>query len=461
MSTILSKNKRGYIILIIDLILCWALLNYLPFSPSENKGLTLLVFVAVLWLTEAFNIIVTALMVPILSILMGILSTKEAFAPFSSPVIFMFLGGFVIAAVLSIQKIDLWIAGHIIRLAKGSLKLTIVYLFTVTAFLSMFINNTAVAAMMLPLTLGILRKVNAEQNRNLYVFVLLGVAFSASIGGIGTLVGSPPNALLASLTNISFYDWLWYGMPVMLILMPIMILCLWLILRPNFSVPFSVTVEQIPLNKQRIATLIIFVCTALSLVTGKFIEPVLRGILGLANPISNFDSVVAIIAIIALCVFGTAKWTEIQERTEWGILMLFGGGLVLSIALKNTGASKILADSIVSFIDNKHWLVMTIVLTAFIVFLTEFTSNTASAALLMPIFITVANSLNLPVLSLAVIIACGASCAFMLPIATPPNAIVFSTGFIKQSEMAKVGLLLNIACIAVIASLAYFFWLNW
>lgn len=457
----MNKNKRGYIILALSTMIFFLLLSILPFSEQENRGLALLVFVAILWLTEAFHITITSLLVPLFAIFLGVLSTEAAFTPFAKPIIFMFFGGFVIAAILRIQKIDLWIAGHIIRLAKGSLKLTIVYLFTVTAFLSMFINNTAVAAMMLPLTLGILSQIDAKKHRTLYVFVLLGIAFSANIGGIGTLVGSTPNALLALLTNITFSEWLPYGMPIMMLLMPAMIFSLLIILRPNFNVPFQVELEEISLTGMRLFTLVVFVLTAILLILSKVIEPHLREWLSLPAQIKNFDTVIAMTSVAVLSMSGAATWKQIQEKTEWGVLMLFGGGLVLSIVLQNTGASKILADTIVGFVGDKHWLFMTIVLTAFIVFLTEFTSNTASAALLMPIFISVANSLNLPVLSLAAIIATGASCAFMLPIATPPNAIVFSTGFIRQSEMAKVGLLLNIICIAIIGCFSYFFWMNW
>ncbi|WP_047976844.1 SLC13 family permease [Muribacter muris] len=461
MSSTTKNPLRGGIILALDLILFFCLLNWLPFSEQENRGLALLIFVGVLWLTEAFNITVTSLMIPVFAIALNVLPTKAAFAPFSEPIIFMFFGGFVIAAVLNIQKIDLWIASHIIRLAKGNLKLTVIYLFGVTALLSLFINNTAVAAMMLPLTLGILHQVDLKTNRALYVFVLLGIAFSSSIGGIGTLVGSAPNAILASQLKISFSEWLPYGMPVAVLLMIAMVITLLVVLRPNFNVKFEANVETIPLTPQRITTLVIFSVTAILLVLSSKIEPLLRELLALNYQIKNFDAVIAMVAVLAFCVCNTANWQQIQSRTEWGVLMLFGGGLVLSIVLRETGASKILADTIVHFIGAQHWLVMTIVMTAFIVFLTEFTSNTASAALLMPIYISVANGLGLPPVSLAAIIACGASCAFMLPIATPPNAIVFSTGYIKQSEMVKVGIILNLACVAVIGSLSYFFWMTW
>ena len=448
-------------ILALDFLLFLALIKLLPFTPMENRGLALLIFIGILWLTEAFNITVTSLMVPILAIGLNVLPTKAAFAPFSEPIIFMFFGGFVLAAVMNIQKLDLWIANHIIRLARGNLKLTVLYLFAATAGLSLFINNTAVAAMMLPLTLGILKKVDLKTNRALYVFVLLGVAFSASIGGIGTLTGSAPNAILASQLKITFSEWLFYGMPVAILLMIGMVFSLLIVLRPNFNVPFEISLEEIPLTSKRKITLAVFVIAAFFLIFGSWLEPFIRSVLELSQPIKNFDAVVAMTAVIILCITHTATWSEIQDRTEWGVLMLFGGGLVLGIVLKETGASKILADTIVNYIGMQHWLVMTLVLTAFIVFLTEFTSNTATAALMTPIFISVAEGLGLPPVSLAAIVACSASCAFMLPIATPPNAIVFSTGYIKQSEMVKVGFILNIISTAVIGGLTYFFWINW
>ena len=461
MSSTTKNPTRGYMILALDFLLFLALIKMLPFTPMENRGLALLIFIGILWLTEAFNITVTSLMVPILAIGLNVLPTKAAFAPFSEPIIFMFFGGFVLAAVMNIQKLDLWIANHIIRLAHGNLKLTVLYLFAATAGLSLFINNTAVAAMMLPLTLGILKKVDLKTNRALYVFVLLGVAFSASIGGIGTLTGSAPNAILASQLKITFSEWLFYGIPVAILLMIGMVFSLLVVLRPNFNVPFEISLEGIPLTSKRKITLAVFVIAAFFLVFGSWLEPFIRSVLELSQPIKNFDAVVAMTAVIILCITHTATWSEIQDRTEWGVLMLFGGGLVLGIVLKETGASKILADTIVNYIGVQHWLVMTLVLTAFIVFLTEFTSNTATAALMTPIFISVAEGLGLPPVSLAAIVACSASCAFMLPIATPPNAIVFSTGYIKQSEMVKVGFILNIISTAVIGGLTYFFWINW
>ena len=456
--TFLSKYK-SLIILALDFVFMLVLIKILPFSAQENRGLALLIFISILWLTEAFNITVTSLMVPVVAIGLGLINTQKALAPFSTPIIYMFFGGFVVAAVLQIQNLDKIIANYIIRLAKGNLKLSITYLFTATTFLSMWINNTAVAAMMLPLTMGMLKGINAEKNHRLYAFVLLGMAFSASIGGIGTLVGSAPNAILASQIPVTFTEWLGYGFPVMILLVPSMIFSLWVILRPDFSVEFNPSLEKVSFNRKNIITLVIFIGMAIMLLFSSLLNPWISAFLELPKKIENFDTVIALCVVIFICVSGVASWKEIQERVEWGVLVLFGGGLTLSIVMKDSGASKIMADSIVQFVQTKPLWVLCFVITAFIIFLTEFTSNTASAALIMPIVISVAQSMNLPPIALAAIIACGASCAFMLPIATPPNAIVFATGNVKQLDMAKVGLILNLFCIAIIGSMTYFVWL--
>ena len=456
--TFLSKYK-SLIILALDFVSMLVLIKILPFSAQENRGLALLIFIGILWLTEAFNITVTSLMVPVVAIGLGLINTQKALAPFSTPIIYMFFGGFVVAAVLQIQNLDKIIANYIIRLAKGNLKLSITYLFTATTFLSMWINNTAVAAMMLPLTMGMLKGINAEKNHRLYAFVLLGMAFSASIGGIGTLVGSAPNAILASQIQVTFTEWLGYGFPVMVLLVPSMIFSLWVILRPDFSVEFNPSLEKVSFNRKNIITLVIFIGMAIMLLFSSLLNPWISAFLELPKKIENFDTVIALCVVIFICVSGVATWKEIQERVEWGVLVLFGGGLTLSIVMKDSGASKIMADSIVQFVQTKPLWVLCFVITAFIIFLTEFTSNTASAALIMPIVISVAQSMNLPPIALAAIIACGASCAFMLPIATPPNAIVFATGNVKQLDMAKVGLILNLFCIAIIGSMTYFVWL--
>lgn len=454
------KNHKNGIIFILDIVLFFVLLNVLPYEPKASAGLALLAFVAVLWLTEALHVTVTALLVPLLAIALDLVSTKQALVAFADPTIFLFFGGFSLATALHIQKLDKMIANKIMALARGNLFIAIIYLFLITAFLSMWMSNTATAAMMLPLAMGILSQLDREKEHNTYVFVLLGIAYSASIGGMGTLVGSPPNAIVASNLHLTFADWLWYGLPIMIILLPLMIGTLYIIFKPKLNINFEQSFESIEMNSVRVLTLVIFVVIALTWVFSGQINPLISGLLGLQKNIASFDSVVALLAAIVICSTSIASWKQIQESTDWGVLMLFGGGLTLSAVLKDSGASKILADSIVFMIEGQHFYLIGLLVAAFIIFLTEFTSNTASAALLVPIFISIAQSLGMPEIGLALIIGLGASCAFMLPVATPPNAIVFGSGQVKQSEMVKAGFVLNLVCILVISTMGYLFWLN-
>ena len=454
------KSHKNSIIFIADIVLFFFLLKFLPFAPKENAGLALLGFIAVLWLSEALHVTITALLVPLLAIALNLVTTKQALATFSDPTIFLFFGGFALATALHMQKLDKMIANKIMTLAQGNLLIAVIYLFLITAFLSMWMSNTATAAMMLPLAMGILSRMDREKEHNTYVFVLLGIAYSASIGGMGTLVGSPPNAIVASNLHLTFSDWLWYGLPIMLILMPLMIGTLWIVFKPKLNIKFEQSFEKIEMNQQRILTLVIFGFIALCWIFSGQINPLISGLLGLQKNIASFDSVVALLAAIIICSTGVANWKQIQENTDWGVLMLFGGGLTLSAVLKDSGASKILADGIVFLVQDQHYYLIGLLVATFIIFLTEFTSNTASAALLVPIFISIAQSLGIPEIGLALIIGLGASCAFMLPVATPPNAIVFGTGCVEQKEMVRAGFVLNIVCVLVIATVGYFFWLN-
>ncbi len=456
----LLKGYKNGPIFIGAIVLFFLLLKFLPFNPKENAGLALLAFIAVLWLTEALHVTVTALLVPLIAILLGLVTTKQALAAFSDPTIFLFFGGFALATALHIQKLDKMIANKIMALARGNLLRAVLYLFSITAFLSMWMSNTATAAMMLPLAMGILSQMDKEKEHNTYIFVLLGIAYSASIGGMGTLVGSPPNAIVASNLHLTFSDWLWYGLPVMIILMPLMLGTLFLVFKPKLNIRFEQTFERIELNGKRILTLALFVVIAFCWIFSSQLNPLISGFLGLSKNIGSFDSVVALAAAIVICATGIASWKQIQENTEWGVLMLFGGGLTLSAVLKDSGASNILANGIVFLVEGQHFYLIGLLVATFIIFLTEVTSNTAAAALLVPIFISIAQSLGMPEVGLALIIGLGASCAFMLPVATPPNAVVFGTGQIKQSEMIRAGFVLNLVCIFVIATIGYLFWLN-
>ena len=454
----LTNYIRRSVIIAIALAVGFLLYGLLPYEEPTNKGLALLAFVAILWLTEAIHITVTALLVPVLAILLGLESTKSALQAFANPTIFLFFGGFAIATALSVQKLDKYIAHKVIAIARGNFLLAVFFLFLATALLSMGISNTATAAMIIPLAMGLLKNIDYESNKGTYAFVILGVAYSASIGGIGTLVGSPPNAIVASQLNITFSEWLRYGMPTVLGLMPLMIGTLYVVFRPKLNIKITSTEGVVDkLNGKQYLTILIFLITALCWIFSDLINETFTFFIGIEK-IKDFDAVVAMIAAVFVCFFGVAEWKQIQENTDWGVLMLFGGGLSLSVILTQSGASKALVDSVQFLIADSNYFVIGLMVATFIIFLTEFTSNTASAALLVPIFISVAENLGVNPLGLSLIIGIGASCAFMLPVATPPNAIAYGTGKVSQRDMIKAGFVLNILCIIFISVVAYYFW---
>lgn len=451
-SGVISKEAiKGMIIFAVSAIVSLVLYHVMPFGTEVNKGLALLTFVGILWLTEAIHVTATAILVPLLAMLIGIpdFETKKALAHFADPIIFVFFGGFALAATMHVQKLDKKIAFGLVSLAKGHLGTAVLLIFAVTAGLSMWISNTATAAMMLPLALGLLTQVDKEKDRNTFVFVLLGIAYSASIGGLGTLVGSPPNAIAAKALDLDFAGWMKYGLPIMLVFMPTLLGAMYFVLKPNLNQKVTMQQENIPWTFPRILTLVIFLVTAVSWIFGKQ----LGEMVGFKSP----DTVIALFAAVAVLVCGLVSWKQVSDNTDWGVLMLFGGGIALSVVMEKSGASKLLGEQIASVLSVAPAFVVILAIAAFIIFLTEFTSNTASAALLVPVFAPIGVQLGLPKELLVMVIGIGASCAFMLPVATPPNAIVMGTGYIKQKEMMSVGFILNLVSVAIVTIWAFFF----
>ena len=440
---------KGLFITLIAAVLCFGIYQILPYDINANKGIAVLLFVAILWFTEAVHITVTALMVPVLAAVIGIpeMNVKTALSGFADPIIYIFFGGFALATALHMQRLDRKIALWLISLSRGNMKIAVLAIFGVTAFLSMWISNTATAAMMLPLAWGMMDHLDREKERKTFVFVLLGIAYCASIGGLGTIVGSPPNAIAAKALELDFVGWMKMGLPMMLLILPLMLISLYIILRPNLSERVEVKEEHIPWTLHRVLAMLIFLCAVVAWILGDKIKTVF----GITNP----DTVVALAAAVAVVVFGVTRWKEIARNTDWGVLLLFGGGIALSTLLQKSGASLALGQQLATAFVLAHPLIVILAVAAFIIFLTEFTSNTASAALLVPIFASIATQMGLPKEVLVFVIGIGASCAFMLPVATPPNAIVFGTGLIKQREMMRVGILLNILCIFLVGFWAY------
>ncbi|WP_396588655.1 SLC13 family permease [Bermanella sp. R86510] len=439
-------------IIILAPILAWLLSSW--FAPSENiqHGLFILMLAASYWLTQVIHLSVTALLIPVVAVLLGALDMSTALSSFAHPIIFLFLGGFALAAALKQHGIDIWIAQAIIKQARGHGLLVCLLLFMISAVLSMWISNTATVAMMLPIALGLLASITYTEKPSTYWFVLLGMAYSASIGGIATLVGSPPNAIAASALNIGFREWLALGLPITLVLLPIMWGLLYFLCKPDLASLAAVKldknddVEQTKLiwNGTTLSTLVIFFVTALLWVMGGYVQP----LIGIEQ---NYDTWVAIAAIVALHMSGSLSFAHFEKNTQWSVLLLFGGGLCLSAILTTTQASGFLANQIAELIDGVPIFVLLLVVIGFVVFMTEISSNTALAALMVPTFISIAQVIGLDPMLLASVIAIGASCAFMLPVATPPNAIVFASGYVPQSNMMRIGMMLNCVSILLLA----------
>ena len=418
-----------------------------PPPDALRTGLAIFVLIGGLWLTQALHLSVTALLVPLLAVLTGLMDLRSALAPFAHPVIFLFLGGFALAAALQQQGLDRAMALAVMRLAAGRRAVAVGLLFALTAGLSMWISNTATAVLMLPLALGLLRDDDGPPER---VFVLLGVAYSASIGGIGTLVGSPPNAIAAAQAGIGFGAWMAIGVPLVLLLLPLMAGVMLLVLRPRLGGRLAQAAEPHPAlawTRPQRTTVLVFALTAVGWVGA---APLGR-LLGIA---ADVDSAVAVAAIVALVASGAIRWPEIERRTQWGVLLLFGGGLALSAVMATSGASRFLAGLLTGALQGAPALLVLLAVVSFVVFLTELVSNTAAAALLVPVFVGVAASLGLPPALFAAAIAVSASCAFMLPVATPPNALVYATEQVPQAAMMRCGLVLNLVCIVVITAVA-------
>ncbi|MFN3985047.1 MAG: SLC13 family permease [Rhodocyclaceae bacterium] len=396
-----------------------------------GSGLAIMLTIAWLWVTETFHVSVTALLVPLLAAASGVLAFDQALLQFADPVIFLFLGGFAIAAGLHRQGLDQWMAAWVIRRAGNRLDRAARWLFWLTAGLSMWISNTATAAMMLPLALGLLSALPLERYRSTYLYVLLGIAFSANIGGIGTLVGSPPNAIAASNVGIGFAEWMWWGVPLVLVLMPLMEWALRMAFRPVLNVEVAPPALSLAWSHRHGLMLGVFLFAVVLWVAG---APLGRA-LGVTR---GYDAAVALLALVLLHALKLARWKDIERSADWGVLLLFGGGLTLSRVLSDSGAGEWLALQLGGPVALLPAVVCVGLMILFAMVLTEVTSNTASAALLVPLFIGLAPAVDS--VPMAVLVAVATSCAFLLPVATPPNAIVFGSGHVPQRAMIRGGL---------------------
>jgi solute carrier family 13 (sodium-dependent dicarboxylate transporter), member 2/3/5 len=439
------------------LLACAVLLPLQPDSvalegldPAKVRlGLAFFACIALLWMTEALPLAITALLVPVLGAAMGLAEMKMSLASFAAPPIFLFFGGFALASALSAQGLDRWLAQKLARLGKGRFTRVAILLFIATAMLSMWMSNTATTAMMIPLALGILGRFKTEGVKaNNSHFLLLGLAYSASIGGLGTIVGSPPNGIAAKQLGIGFSEWMAFGIPAVLVLLPAMIVTLRLLLKPSNLVTAEIALkdELFLWTTSRKLTLAIFALTALSWIFSSQLGRILV--------ITDIDTWIALAAAGLLAASRVVTWQEIDRGTDWGVLFLFGGGLALSGILGSSGTSLFMARLLGAAVTTWPLWACIAAVVAFVIFLTELSSNTACAALLVPIFYTIAKEFDLPAAQLILPLGLAASCAFMLPVGTPPNAIVYATGRIPQPVMLRAGFVLNLLFILLITALS-------
>ena len=425
-------------------ILLWGLFSYfvsqlLVDAENTQKGLLVLLLCAGLWMTEIVPLPVTALLVPVISYFMGILSPKEAMAPFSSTIIFLFMGGFTLAALLNKHGIDRWLADKVTTMSNGNLWVSVVGFFAVTSFLSMWMSNTATTAMMIPIAIALVDKTYPRMR----TMIILGTAYSANIGGNGTAVGSPPNGLAVSALDIDFFTWFKVGFPTALVMFPLVIIALWLMIKPEKDAKVNRLSDHNSMNwsPEAKGTIALFLFTVICWIFSSQI--------GASLGLKNFDRMIAILITALAPAFKLITWKELEDKIGWGILLLFGGGLCLSVVLGETGTSLWLATALINSISTP-WIIIFACI-ALMVFLTELSSNTGSAAILIPVMMALSNQFD-PAVSYALVFGVGlaANCAFMLPVATPPNALVYGTGYIGQKDMIKTGIILNIFSIFVV-----------
>jgi len=432
----------------------------------QVAALTLLM--AIWWVTEAVPIPVTALLPVGLLPLMGVVDINEAAAPYANPLIFLFLGGFVIALGLQRWNLHRRIALVILDAAGQRLDQLVGGFMVATAGLSMWVSNTATAALMLPIGISVLllledQGVTESEGRNFSLALLLGIAFGANIGGMATLIGTPPNALLAGYLSdhhglgIGFVQWMAVGLPVALILLAA---CWWVLCRLAFSLSrrriegIDTLIRQQhealgPVSGPERRVALVFAAVAFAWLTRPLLDTLIPGL-------SLTDPGIAILGALALFLIPAGggrgenllDW-DATRQLPWGVLVLVGGGLSLGAAIGTSGLSGDVATALGVLAGLPVWIVVVMVaLTAML--LSHVTSNTATAATLLPLAAALAVSFGEDPLLLTVPVALAASCAFMLPVATPPNAIVFGSGRINVPDMVRAGWRLSLLALVVV-----------
>jgi sodium-dependent dicarboxylate transporter 2/3/5 len=480
-------------------ILCYSLLpaefvdgtgKVVPFTHAGRATLAMLVWMAVWWMTEAVDIELTALLPLAAFPLAGIASMDAAAAPYASSVVFLFLGGFILALAIQRCGLDRRIAFLTLRLIGTTPARLVAGMLATCAFLSMWISNTAAAAMMVPVAIAVVSLVlrtktgkeldpkqgvpaNQPDARNFATALVLAIAYGASIGGVATLIGSPPNGIAAKFIQqtygieVTFLKWMSVGLPLALLLLPVA----WFILvRVAFRSrlgPIEGGREYLdaelrklgPMTGAERAVLTVFLGAILLWITRPWVVAIEVG--GTAPFAGLTDAGVAMLAAIVLFLIPVGgkmglramDW-DYAVQLPWGVLMLFGGGLSLAAATETTGVAAFIG-SLTHHLGGLPVMAVVVAIIALTVFASELTSNTAQVALMLPLLAAAAPGLGVPPGLLLIPCTLAASLAFMMPVGTPPNAIVFGTGLVKIPQMVRAGVMLNLAGIALVTAFAY------
>jgi sodium-dependent dicarboxylate transporter 2/3/5 len=436
----------------------------------------LALWMALWWLTAVIPLEATALLPIVILPLLRVGTLAEVTGAYADPVIFLFLGGFFIAATLERWELHRRFALSTVRLVGTDAPRVVLAFLLATAAVSMWISNTATAVMMLPIAAAVAGRSAGETSNGFQRALMLSIAYGASIGGVGTLIGTPPNAIFAANARellgveIGFGSWMLVGVPAAIL----MLAGCWLVLVRLFRVrgPVAGLAERVereaaqlppPGLGERFVTAV-FVLTAVAWVLR---EPKVIGGMrfpGLADLVPISDTGIALVAALLLFIvplprarFRTALDWPTARQVPWGVLLLFGGGLALAGAFASSGLTRWIGGRIEA-LHGAPFAVVVLACGTLFIWLTELTSNTATAALGMPLLASVATGLGLPAVPLMAAGALGASMAFMLPVATPPNAILFGSGLIDQRDMAKAGFWMNLVSMVVVTGVVLAWW---
>lgn len=442
-------------------LLCFGailLFGYQSETSSYWYSIAIAGIMVLFWLFEVLPIYVTALFPIILTIPLGVLESSHLSASYGHKYIYLFLGGFILSLALEKWEVHKQIAEGIIRLVGTSKARILLGFLLSTGLLSMWISNTATSLMMLPMALAVLSKVEKQTESKFSIFLLLAVAYGASIGGIATLVGSPPNILMAGILednfgiSIDFFDWMSVGLPLSLVMLGVVYLFLyWRLGKERKEQLAEIHEKRRPWTSNQIRVVLLF--TAI-VVLWSFRMPLSK-----YAGIKYTDEGVAILGAILLFVLpSTEKKTKLlswedTKNLPWGILILFGGGMALAKMLEVNGVISELS-SLFEMYKEASLVVLLGVLVTISIFGTEIMSNMALVSVFVPVVAAFALTTDYTIIQLCMPITMAASCAFMLPVGTPPNAIVFSSGRLKISQMAKTGFLLNLIAVAVVIAIS-------